>query len=324
MKTIENTFALLSKAIYGVSTKMTTDEFKVRTRNVFHEIHKGQIENSTQMKRKAAEVDFLKIGFSDNFFNDKVYLEAGCGSLAPMGQSLLKLGAKKVYCIDLDESIFEIAPKLLAPYQGRYELQVGDVLDLPFDDDMFDFVGCAGVLHSTGNTFEGVKQLARVTKPGGAIYLSMLGQGGLMEEFMNSVRNRYINDPEFRNLIDNLDSKKLLDGFCWLKEKMESNDDKSGDLVSESLFAELFDQDLVLTIKDRIQAPVYDYTRYDDLIELLASLGFTNFQRVRGEYFEFPNIRRYLAPLYSDFEHPFSQILGGDGMLKVIAVKKAE
>ena len=109
------------------------------------------------------------------FFNDKICLDAGCGSNVNGTRALLDLGAKKVHAFDLDESIFEIAPKFLKKFEGKYELKTGNVLDIPYDDNFFDFVFCSGVLHHTTDFFNGLSELARVTKHGGVLYFSTLG-----------------------------------------------------------------------------------------------------------------------------------------------------
>ena len=48
----------------------------------------------------------------------------------------------------------------------------GDLLHLPFDNDSFDEVICSNVLHYTG--LGGMKELIRVTKPGGQLLVSFL------------------------------------------------------------------------------------------------------------------------------------------------------
>jgi len=52
-------------------------------------------------------------------------------------------------------------------------------LDLPFDDESFDFVCCSGVLHHTTDAEKGLDELTRVLPPGGKLYLLLYGSGGL-------------------------------------------------------------------------------------------------------------------------------------------------
>ncbi|MCP4290653.1 MAG: class I SAM-dependent methyltransferase, partial [bacterium] len=48
----------------------------------------------------------------------------------------------------------------------------GDIQQLPFQDNVFDEVICSNVLHYTGSA--GLKELLRVTKPGGLLLLAFL------------------------------------------------------------------------------------------------------------------------------------------------------
>jgi ubiquinone/menaquinone biosynthesis C-methylase UbiE len=55
----------------------------------------------------------------------------------------------------------------------------GSVLDLPFENESFDFVYCKGVLHHTGDLNKGVEELYRVLRTNGKAFLYLYGSGGL-------------------------------------------------------------------------------------------------------------------------------------------------
>ena len=55
---------------------------------------------------------------------------------------------------------------------GSERLIQGDIQQLPFHDNIFDEVICSNVLHYTGSA--GLKELIRVTKPGGQLLLAFL------------------------------------------------------------------------------------------------------------------------------------------------------
>ena len=48
-----------------------------------------------------------------------------------------------------------------------------------FADAEFDFVCCSGVLHHTRGVEQGLREIHRVLKPGGSMYLLLYGAGGV-------------------------------------------------------------------------------------------------------------------------------------------------
>ena len=54
-----------------------------------------------------------------------------------------------------------------------HRAEVGNVLDLSLPDVSFDQVFCAGVIHHTPDPGRALRELVRVTKPGGHIYLAV-------------------------------------------------------------------------------------------------------------------------------------------------------
>ena len=73
-----------------------------------------------------------------------------------------------------------------------------NVLNLPFKNNSFDFVWCNGVIHHTSDFKKGLKELVRVCKNGGHIWLYLYGKGGIFWEarkqmnlFMKSIPEYY-------------------------------------------------------------------------------------------------------------------------------------
>src|SRR5205823_4865390 len=56
---------------------------------------------------------------------------------------------------------------------------VGSVIELPFEDASFDFVCHSGVLMCTAHPSRAARELARVLRPGGLIYLLVYATEGL-------------------------------------------------------------------------------------------------------------------------------------------------
>ena len=86
---------------------------------------------------------------------------------------------------------------MLKEFDGRYELTTGNVLNISFADNTFDFVHCGGVLHHSADVMQGIRELARVTKVGGILYIHTYGAGGLVREVTTFFRDKYNVDDSF-------------------------------------------------------------------------------------------------------------------------------
>lgn len=295
-------------------------EIEKETRRLYHDIHKIQGDDPFIFNRLVdlLSTEYLKV--DKNFFIDKICVDAGCGSNANATYSMLRMGAKKVYAMDLDETIFESVPKYLKEFEGRYEINTGSVLDMPYEDNFFDFTHCSGVLHSTGNVFGGLKELARVTKVGGMLYTVTWGKGGLIREIIGLLREKYKKEPEFKSQIDNLNIKHFVEFFNWLALMLDSHDDNMKNMISSNKFRELFDIDLILTLKDRITTPIYDENSEEELVAWLKDNGFSKIERIT-RYPKYKNIRRMLSPIYYNYDSKYSRLLFGSGIIQLKSIK---
>lgn len=94
-------------------------------------------------------------------------LDVGCGGGRTL-VALLKLGAREVHGIDLDETLVALAKRR----SGAYVVS-GTALRLPYEANTFDLVVSSGVLHHTPSIKEGIREIRRVLKPGGTFYLML-------------------------------------------------------------------------------------------------------------------------------------------------------
>lgn len=129
-----------------------------------------------------------KWGFDlGKMFSEKVCLDAGCGG-GRYVVALVRLGAKKVCGIDVSKEAIEAA-QVRVDARGlsdKVELKVASVLDIPYEDAAFDYVVSSGVIHHTPDPKKGFRELTRVLKPGGTLFLSVYGRGGLIW-FLNDI-----------------------------------------------------------------------------------------------------------------------------------------
>ncbi|MDY0096172.1 MAG: class I SAM-dependent methyltransferase [Candidatus Vecturithrix sp.] len=299
----------------------TPDSFERRTREIFHALHKQQGENAQIFQRLTALLSPAYLQVPEDFFHGKICLDAGCGSNANATYSMLQQGAARVYAFDLDDTIFETVPRHLQAFEGKYVLSTDNVLQMRFENNFFDVVHCSGVLHHTADLFAGLKELARVTKPGGLLYIMTYGKGGLIRDIVTYLRGKYQQDQQFANFVDTLDAAFFTDLFQMILCSMQAHGDDLARQISPEIMHTLFDEDLVLTIKDRITAPAYHEHDADELISALREYGFAEITRLT-RYPEFTNIRRFLSPFYEQYDSEFAGLLYGSGSIQLKAVKR--
>lgn len=120
-----------------------------------------------------------KWGFDLDWFKGKTCLDAGCGG-GRFCVALSRLGAEKVRGIDIsNEAVEEANNRFKTRNLSKAKARVASVLDIPYEDSSFDYVVSSGVIHHTPNPYKGFQELVRVLKPGGKIFLSVYGKGGL-------------------------------------------------------------------------------------------------------------------------------------------------
>ncbi len=102
-------------------------------------------------------------------FKGKDMLEVGCG----MGFDTLMWAQHgvNITTIDLSDKSLALARKNLARKNLSATFLNASALDLPFADEQFDVVYSRGVLHHTGDTPRGIREVHRVLKPGGTAFI---------------------------------------------------------------------------------------------------------------------------------------------------------
>jgi len=118
----------------------------------------------------------------------KVVLDLGCGS----GRYTIALntyGCKTITGYDMGDQGLDIARDIVKKYGLKnIKFVKGDVLDLPYEDESFDFVFCNGVLHHTKDLERGLSELYRVLKTSGTAFLYLYADGGLFWNFRKKAR----------------------------------------------------------------------------------------------------------------------------------------
>lgn len=117
------------------------------------------------------------IGFDTGFFKGKICLDAGCGG-GRNTIAMAQLGAAEAHGIDIGAAGI-VDARERARGLGNVTFQQASVEAIPYPDDKFDVVWCAGVLMHVGNEDKALDELARVLKPGGLLYMLVYATGGM-------------------------------------------------------------------------------------------------------------------------------------------------
>jgi len=119
-------------------------------------------------KRKQAVLDFV-----DEFAGGRKLqiLDAGCG--AGMIMEPLLQRRHQVVGVDITTEMIEETASMIGKYgQDPKAVGIGSVEDLDFPDQSFDLCICIGVLQYLKDDALALRELARVTRPGGRIIIS--------------------------------------------------------------------------------------------------------------------------------------------------------
>lgn len=100
----------------------------------------------------------------ERVFSDKVVLEAGSG--AGRFTEIIAPYSKELYTFDLSSAIDANFENNQAEHIRFFQ---ADLLDMPFEDKVFDVVVCLGVLQHTPDTKRAIEELWRVVKHGGLL-----------------------------------------------------------------------------------------------------------------------------------------------------------
>lgn len=99
----------------------------------------------------------------------KTILDAGCGN-GGLSIAFWQAGAKPTG-IDIEKELYDIAIKQKEAYRADIDFHLYDGFKLPFKDETFDYAVSVSVLEHTTDPVMYLREILRVTKPGGCLYL---------------------------------------------------------------------------------------------------------------------------------------------------------
>ena len=305
------------------------DNLADNSRRIFHKIHVKQKDCKEATYRMINSLSTEYLNLDKDYFVGKICADLGCGSAAVGTVNMLKMKAKFVYLSDVNESFFESAKGILnsnVEFHNRWQTDVADATKkLPYEDKSMDFVLAQGFFQHIENELNVLSEINRILKPRGKAYVDINGKGGLIGNFvMKTMREEYIENKSFKDYIEkDLSVGSLKKIICGMKESIEKDNStpyKNCLKFLDSL-SDLIDEDLILTIEDRLFAPIYRQTSENDFIDKLKRSGFSEWYRVSRKP-SYQNIRKILAPIYESYDSQLAKILFGDGGVMNFVITK--
>ena len=161
--------------------------------------------------------------FSKYFEKDSYVLDAGCGN----GKNMIYLKDKcNIIGLDNCKNFIKLCK------DRKLNVKEGDILNLPFEKNTFDFIISIAVIHhltSESDRIKAINEMIRVLKPNGQILISVWAYesdkfsnnkkfiiGNNIVKFNNKERFYYIYDfTNFKNLLKNFNSQIIWNKGNW-------------------------------------------------------------------------------------------------------------
>lgn len=122
-----------------------------------------------------------QVGFFEQYMSEEHHLEAAVGTGTLLGfvlryRSMLgkRVLPRNISAIDYAPRMVEGARKALRYKSVAIDIAVGDVVRLPYENDMFQSVAIANSIHCVDDPDAAIQELYRVAAPGGVVTASIL------------------------------------------------------------------------------------------------------------------------------------------------------
>ena len=141
-------------------------------------------------QRKELFLNSFTISTSD--LSGKTILDAGCGHGEV--ELALKNVDVEIFAVDLSYSVDYVKNQVYLEKKdtkSTFHFIQGNIHQLPFKSNSFDFVHSAGVLHHTPDTYKGFEKVTKLTKPGGLCFIELYSTDhmNILEKIIYRIHN---------------------------------------------------------------------------------------------------------------------------------------
>jgi ubiquinone/menaquinone biosynthesis C-methylase UbiE len=302
-----------------------------QTKKIYIEQHKNYQKDPSIFDRHLESSESLEsYDLPADFFSGISVLDAGCGNAGYFQVAMRNLGVSKVACMDIGDDWIPELKSVLSSHgvpEDFSEYMPGSTTEIPFPENSFDFVASNGVLmHLDGKeqAAQALKELTRVTKPGGFVFAHIgIDSPGIVDRYIvPSLRAAYAEDLEFREFIDNADPAQIVDALKNIYGNVAQHDESLA-VVSQEL-EHLITLDTTTFWQNMIQVPVQQGPLLSEEWGkgTMEKCGLMDVRRPQGIYWKRNDFRKYLAPIHYSLKDPIAKLFYGNGHVKLIGQKK--
>jgi ubiquinone/menaquinone biosynthesis C-methylase UbiE len=160
----------------------------------------GKKFDTSRLIAKERSLQMLQILGGTDYVSGKKILDSGCGPGRYI-DVFRSYNPASITGMDQGKRLIEVLKERFKD-DCRIDIVHGTAVKLEFPDNTFDFVLSNGVLHHTSANLETmIKDHARVLKPGGAMYIMLVGKGGLELKIWEFLRD-FLYDVPMPQIID--------------------------------------------------------------------------------------------------------------------------
>ena len=212
--------------------------------------HGAQLGESDVFRRESAELIERYTGLDQDWFNGRRVLDAGCGN-GRWSWALASLGAQVTAMDQSMEGVGQTAA-LCSSFPDVRVKQHDLLRPLPFGAE-FDLAWSFGVVHHTGNTRAAIKNVCATVRSGGLVFFMIYGTP------------RYGHSGDFVELNSYMNLRRELRALSF-DERIE-------------FLRARYPEELVHGWFDAASPAINDLHSFEEIAQILRSLGFGNIRR---------------------------------------------
>jgi len=201
----KNNDGILDFSVISDKTQTMQEEVKHTTQAFAWQWKKSNMGHNKGSKIYSKNLFLDRYGIDElelkDYIDDKVVYDPAIGS--GRVEHIFAKYAKEIYATDLSDAVYEAKNKLEKLFDNIHYFK-GNLITPPFRENSFDAVVCHAILQHTGNTFEGIKSLTNVLKPGGIIFFDVYRKAAPIRDFTDDFIRSLVCELEPQDAWDKL------------------------------------------------------------------------------------------------------------------------